>query len=186
MPPPGSALSRRRSMRDADWVSAMPLEPFNVLFLSTGNSARSILAECILDRTGGGRFRGYSAGSMPIGAVDPHILNLLRRLDYPTDALRSKSWDELAGPDAPEFDFIITVSDAAAGEICPIRPGKPMKTHWSIPGPADVKGTEAEIAAAFAEMYRMLQNRIDLLVSLPMDKLEGMSLKQRLDAIGME
>ena len=157
---------------------------FEVLFLCTGNSARSILAESILNRVGLGRFHAYSAGSMPTGKVNPHAMKFLENLDYPTDGLRSKSWDEFARPGAPEFDFIITVCDNAAGEACPIWPGKPMRTHWGVPDPAAATGSEAEIALAFADAYRMLSNRIELLVNLPIDKLDALSLKPRLDAIG--
>jgi protein-tyrosine-phosphatase len=162
----------------------MEREPISVLFLCTGNSARSILAECILDQTGQGRFRAYSAGSTPTGTVNPHTIKLLEKLGYRTDGLRSKSWDEFAGPQARVFDFIITVCDNAAGEVCPIWPGKPMRTHWGVPDPAGATGSAAEIALAFADAYRMLQNRIELLINLPLDKLDALSLKQRLDAIG--
>ena len=157
---------------------------FGVLFLCTGNSARSILAESILNHAGQGRFRAYSAGSQPVGRVNPRAISLLDKLGYPTAQLRSKSWSEFAGPGAPEFDFIVTVCDNAAAETCPIWPGRPMRTHWGIPDPAAVTGTEAELAAAFADAYRMLKNRIDILVNLPIEKLGAMGLKQRLDEIG--
>ncbi len=162
----------------------MSHQPYEVLFLCTGNSARSILAESILNRTGAGRFKAYSAGSMPTGKVNPFAIQLLESLRYPTDGLRSKSWDEFAAPGAPEFDFIITVCDNAAGEVCPIWPGKPMRAHWGIPDPAAVTGSDTEIALAFADAYRMLSNRVNLLVSLPMEKLDRLSLKRRLDDIG--
>jgi arsenate reductase len=162
----------------------MTREPFDVLFLCTGNSARSILAECILNRLGEGRFRAVSAGSMPAGTVNPNALALLRRLGYPTEGLRSKSWNEFAGPGAPEFDFIITVCDNAAGETCPVWPGKPLRTHWGVPDPAAVTGPPAEVALAFADAYRMLKNRIELLLHLPVEKLDSLSLKRRLDEIG--
>ena len=159
-------------------------DPFDVLFLCTGNSARSILAECILNRAGRGRFRAWSAGSMPTGQVNPYAIKLLNNLGYRTDQLRSKSWDEFAGEGAPRFDFIITVCDNAAGEICPIWPGQPMRTHWGIPDPAAVQGDEAQVALAFADAYRVLKNRIDLFTSLPIASLDQLSLKRRLDDIG--
>jgi protein-tyrosine-phosphatase len=157
-------------------------QPYDVLFLCTGNSARSILAECILNRMGAGKFRAFSAGSMPTGRVNPHAVALLEGLGYPTEALRSKSWDEFAG--GPEFDFIITVCDNAAGEVCPVWPGKPMQAHWGIPDPAAVEGRDPEIAVAFADAYRMLANRITLFINLPFEKLDRMSLKRSLDDIG--
>ena len=162
----------------------MDREPYEVLFLCTGNSARSILAESILNRMGAGNFRACSAGSMPAGRVNPHAISLLKSLHYPTDQLRSKSWDEFAQPGSTEFDFIITVCDNAAGEVCPIWPGKPMRSHWGIPDPAAAEGGAAEIALAFADAYRMLSNRITLLVNLPFEKLDALSLKRRLDDIG--
>jgi arsenate reductase len=160
----------------------MTSEPINVLFLCTGNSARSILAEAILNVGGQGRFRAYSAGSMPTGKVNPHALALLQRLGYETGGYRSKSWDEFAGDDAPQFDFIITVCDNAAGEVCPIWPGKPSKAHWGIPDPA--AAGEADIEQAFADAYRRMKARIDRFVALPLDKLDAPSLKQELGAIG--
>ncbi|HEX4097390.1 MAG TPA: arsenate reductase ArsC [Caulobacteraceae bacterium] len=158
--------------------------PYNVLFLCTGNSARSIIAESLLNRLGAGRFRAYSAGSMPAGEVNPHALALLTQMHYPTDGMRSKSWDEFAGPDAPRLDFVFTVCDDAAGEVCPIWPGQPMTAHWGLPDPAAATGSEAEIALAFADTYRMLSQRITIFVSLPLGKLDRMSLKRRLDDIG--
>ena len=161
--------------------------PFNVLFLCTGNSARSILAESIMNRVGSGRFRAYSAGSMPAGSVNPHALALLEKLNYPTDHLRSKPWDEFAvlnNPDAPDLDFVFTVCDNAAGEVCPIWPGQPMSAHWGLPDPAAVEGTAAEKALAFADAYRMLNNRISIFVNLPITSLDNMSLQKRLDDIG--
>jgi arsenate reductase len=159
-------------------------QPYDVLFLCTGNSARSILAESILNRAGAGRFKAWSAGSMPTGKVNPFAIQLLESLRYPTDGLRSKSWDEFAGEGAPEFDFIITVCDNAAGEVCPIWPGKPMRAHWGIPDPAAAIGSDTDIALAFADAYRMLANRVNLFISLPIDKLDRMSLKRRMDDIG--
>jgi arsenate reductase len=160
---------------------------FNVLFLCTGNSARSILAEAIIDRIGQGRFRGYSAGSMPRGEVHPMALDLLRRLNYRTEGLRSKSWEEFSranNPAAPELDFVFTVCDNAAGEVCPIWPGQPMTAHWGIPDPAAATGNDAEVALAFADAYRFLENRIGLFTSLPIDSLDRLTLQRRLDNIG--
>lgn len=157
---------------------------YTVLFLCTGNSARSILAESILNRLGLGRFRAFSAGSHPAGRVNPHAIALLKRLNYPTEVLRSKSWDEFAKPGAPELDFVFTVCDNAAGEVCPIWPGQPMTAHWGVADPAAVTGTPAEIAAAFADAYRMLERRLDIFVNLPITSLDKLSLQQRLDEIG--
>ena len=159
-------------------------EPYNVLFLCTGNSARSILAESVLNRLGNGRFRGFSAGSFPKGAVHPYALELLQRQDYPTGHLRSKSWDEFAGPGAEPLDFVFTVCDNAAGEVCPIWPGQPMTAHWGLPDPAAAEGTEAERRLAFAETLRMLRNRIGVFVNLPIKSLDKLSLQNRLREIG--
>lgn len=162
-------------------------QPFNVLFLCTGNSARSILAESIMNRVGAGNFKAYSAGSMPAGKVNPHAIALLQKLNYPTDQLRSKPWDEFAvlnNPDAPELDFVFTVCDNAAGEVCPIWPGQPMSAHWGLPDPAAVEGSDAEKALAFADAYRMLNNRISIFVNLPITSLDSLSLQKRLDDIG--
>ena len=157
---------------------------YNVLFLCTGNSARSIFGEVLVNRLGQGRFRGFSAGSHPRGEVNPHTLALLRRLLYPTDGLRSKSWDEFAQPDAPKIDFVITVCDDAASEVCPIWPGHPITAHWGVPDPAAVEGDEAQITRAFADAFLLLQRRISLLVSLPLEKLDKVSLQERLNTIG--
>ena len=160
--------------------------PFNVLFLCTGNSARSILAESIMNRVGAGKFKAYSAGSMPAGKVNPYAITLLQKLNYPTDQLRSKPWDEFAAlnnPEAPELDFVFTVCDNAAGEVCPIWPGQPMTAHWGIPDPAAAEGTQAEIAAAFAEAARQLGTRIRLFLSLPLETIDQMSLRTRLREI---
>jgi arsenate reductase (thioredoxin) len=159
---------------------------FNVLFLCTGNSARSIMAESILNRLGQGRFGAFSAGSFPAGGVNPHALELLRRLNYPTGELRSKSWGEFADKSAPELDFVFTVCDNAAGEVCPVWPGQPMTAHWGMPDPAAVEGTEAEKHLAFADTYRMLNNRISIFISLPMSSLDRLALQKRLDEIGRE
>ena len=160
------------------------MKTFHALFLCTGNSARSILAEAILDRLGAGRFKAYSAGSMPTGMVNPHAIALLKQMNHPTDGLRSKSWEEFSGPDAPTLDFVFTVCDNAAQEVCPIWPGQPMTAHWGLPDPAAVRGSEAEIALAFADTYRMLNQRLGIFANLPMDKLDRISLKRRLDDIG--
>ena len=162
----------------------MTQRPFEILFLCFGNSARSIMAEAILNHTGRGRFHAHSAGAQPVGTVNPHAATLLRNLGVAVDGLRSKSLDEFTGPEAPEFDFIITVCDTMAGESCPALPGTPMRTHWSIPDPATATGSEAEVAVVFAETYRMLKNRIDILISLPMDKLTGLAMKQHLEDAG--
>jgi protein-tyrosine-phosphatase len=168
-------------------MNAASARPYNVLFLCTGNSCRSILAEAILNRAAAGRFKAYSAGSHPTGAVNPHALDLLHRLNYPTEQLWSKPWDVFArdrNPEAPELDFVFTVCDNAAGEVCPIWPGQPMTAHWGVPDPAVFEGSEAEAAVAFADTYRMLANRIDLFVNLPIRSLDRLSLQKRLDQIG--
>ena len=159
-------------------------KPYNVLFLCTGNSARSILAESVLNRLGQGRFRGFSAGSFPKGQVHPYALQLLQRQNYPTDHLRSKSWDEFAEPGAEPLDFVFTVCDDAAGEVCPVWPRQPMTAHWGLPDPAAVEGSEAERRLAFAETLRKLCNRIDVFVSLPIESLDNSSLQSRLRDIG--
>ncbi len=157
---------------------------FNVLFLCTGNSARSIMAEAILNREGAGRFRAFSAGSKPKGTVNPHAIDLLRSVRYDTAGFRSKSWDEFAAPGAPEMDFVFTVCDDAAGEACPLWPGQPMIAHWGVPDPDKATGTHAEIGLAFAEAYRMLATRIGIFVNLPMAKLDKLSLQKHLRDIG--
>ncbi len=156
----------------------------NVLFLCTGNSARSILAEAIMNREGGGRFRAYSAGSQPRGEVHPVALVLLKRLNHDTGFARSKSWDEFAGPGAPVMDFVFTVCDNAAAEICPIWPGQPMSAHWGIPDPAVAAGNDVEVHLAFSEAYRMLANRISIFVNLPIASLDKLSLQTSLDEMG--
>jgi arsenate reductase len=158
--------------------------PFNVLFLCTGNSARSIIAEAILNRHGAGRFRAFSAGSQPKGQVNPHTLQLLDGLGYYTSGFRSKSWDEFAKSGGPAFDFVFTVCDDAAAEACPVWPGQPMTAHWGIPDPVEVRGTPAEIALAFKDAYRMLNQRIGLLAALPIQSLDRLSLQHRLTEIG--
>lgn len=156
----------------------------NVLFLCTGNSARSILAECALNRAGQGRFKAFSAGSQPVGTVNPHAIDLLQRQNFNTDGLRSKSWNEFAGMGAPELDFIFTVCDNAAGEVCPIWPGQPMTAHWGVPDPAAVEGDYESIMAAFFDAFRQLSNRISVFVDLPLESLDRLSLQNRLDGIG--
>jgi arsenate reductase (thioredoxin) len=157
---------------------------FNVLFLCTGNSARSILAEAILNEIGGGKFRAFSAGSQPKGQVNPNTIQLLQRLGYNTSAFRSKSWTEFAKPGAPPLDFVFTVCDNAAGETCPVWPGQPITAHWGVPDPAEATGSEAEVALAFKDAYRMLSHRIGILTALPIHSLDKLSLQQKLREIG--
>lgn len=157
---------------------------YNVLFLCTGNSARSIFGEALLNRTGHGRFKAFSAGSHPRPEVHPYARELLEKLDYPANTFRSKSWDEFAVAGAPELDFVFTVCDDAAKEPCPVWPGQPMSAHWGVPDPVTADGTEAERRLAFAEAYRMLNNRIAAFISLPIASLDRLSLKNRLDEIG--
>jgi len=158
--------------------------PYTVLFLCTGNSARSILAESLLNHHGRGKFRAYSAGSFPKGEVNPLALELLRRLDLPADGLRSKSWDEFAQPGAPELDFIITVCDNAAGEVCPVWPGHPVTAHWGLPDPAALEGTQAERLLAFREAVRVLENRIKPFVELPIASLDRLRVQEHVREIG--
>lgn len=157
---------------------------YNVLFLCTGNSARSILGEAILNRLGEGRFHAYSAGSRPAGKVNPHAIELLQCLHYPTEGLRSKSWDEFSGPDAPRMDLVLTVCDSAANDTCPAWPGHPMTAHWGIPDPAAVKGGDAEKRLAFSHAYRMLNDRISQFIDLPVESLDKARLRRRLAEIG--
>lgn len=157
---------------------------YNLLFLCTGNSARSILGEALLRHWGKGRFNAFSAGSLPKGAVNPLTIELLQAMKLPTEGLRSKSWDEFAKPGAPVMDFVITVCDQAASEICPIWPGQPITAHWGIPDPAAVEGTEAEKRTAFRDAFRRLDARIKLFMSLPMDKLDRLMLKRETERIG--
>jgi protein-tyrosine-phosphatase len=158
--------------------------PYNVLFLCTGNSARSILAESIMNRWGKGQFRGFSAGSHPNGKVNPLALDLLRSFDFPIEGVRSKSWDEFAGPGGIHFDFVITVCDNAAGEACPVWPGMPITAHWGIPDPAAVEGSEIEKKSAFTQAFRAMDRRIKLFLSLPIASIDQMRIKERMDAIG--
>ena len=156
----------------------------NVLFLCTGNSARSIMAEAILGREGIGRFRSFSAGSMPRGTVDPTARDVLAKLNHDVSGFRSKSWEEFAAPGAPELDFVFTVCDSAAAEVCPVWPGQPMTAHWGLPDPAAFAGPAPERYAVFFDAYRMLFNRISLFTNLPFGSLDGLSLQNRLSAIG--
>jgi arsenate reductase len=162
----------------------MATEPLNVLFLCTHNSARSVLAEVLLNKMGKGRFMAYSAGSHPAGRINPLALELLERNRLPTAGLRSKSWDEFARPGAPPLDLVFTVCDQAAGEMCPIWPGQPMTAHWGIEDPSAVQGTDEEKRKAFFKAYTQLQKRLSIFVSLPLDKLDRLALKRKLDEIG--
>ena len=159
-------------------------EPFNVLFLCTGNSARSVMAEAILNRVGAGKFRAFSAGSHPKGRIHPETIRLLQGLHYDTSGLRSKSWSEFADPGAPVLNFVFTVCDNAAGETCPVWPGQPMTAHWGIPDPAEATGSAAQVVLAFKEAYRMLERRIGIFVSLPLRSLDQLTLQNKLREIG--
>ena len=159
-------------------------QPLNVLFLCTGNSARSIIAESVLNRLGMGKFKAYSAGSKPLGNVHPYALDLLRKTNYDISHLRSKSWEEFAKDGLPDLDFVFTVCDNAANEVCPVWPGQPITAHWGLPDPAGSEGTEVERRLAFADTMRMLNQRIGIFVSLPLDQLSKLSLKAKLDEIG--
>ncbi len=162
----------------------MSERPYNVLFLCTHNSARSVIAEAILNRLGAGKFKGYSAGSSPRGQIHPYTIDVLRMKNHDVSELRSKSWDEFAGPDSPPLDFVFTVCDNAAGEVCPIWPGQPMTAHWGVPDPSAVQGTEAEKHHAFNETYRMMYQRIGIFTSLPLASIDRLKLQTKLDAIG--
>ena len=157
---------------------------YTVLFLCTGNSARSVIAEALTNRLGGGRFKAYSAGSMPKGEVNPHALSIIERLGFSTSDFRSKSWDEFAMPDAPALDFVFTVCDTAAGEVCPVWPGQPITAHWGVSDPAAVEGSESEIGMAFADATRQLRNRIQLFLALPLASIDRLSLQTKLREIG--
>lgn len=171
-------------MRLPHGLAIMTERPFNTLFLCTGNSARSIIAEAILNKIGQGKFRAYSAGSQPKGQVNPNTIQLLHGLGYDTSGLRAKSWNEFAKPGAPALDFVFTVCDNAAGETCPVWPGQPMTAHWGVPDPAEAQGSEAEIALAFKDAYRMLFQRIGIFTALPIRSLDKLSLQNRLREIG--
>jgi len=158
--------------------------PYNVLFLCTHNSARSVIAESIMNRLGAGRFKGFSAGSQPSGHIHSYSLDLLRQLNYDVAGLRSKSWDQFAAPDAPVMDFVFTVCDDAANEVCPVWPGQPISAHWGVPDPSTATGTEAEKRFAFADTHRMLSQRIGIFVNLPLTSLDSVALRNRLRAIG--
>ena len=160
--------------------------PYNVLILCTGNSARSILGEAVMNREGNGLFHAYSAGSHPSGAPNPFAISLLQREGFDTDFARSKSWDEFAGPDAPKMDFVFTVCDSAAAEACPYWPGAPMTAHWGLPDPAAVMGTDAEKALAFADTYRALVRRVQAFAALPIGSLDGLAMKTKLTEIGKD
>ncbi|MGB7258758.1 MAG: arsenate reductase ArsC [Pseudolabrys sp.] len=162
----------------------MPDKVYNALFLCTGNSARSVMAEALLNKLGRGKFRAYSAGSQPKGEVNPHTFQLLKSLGYDTSDFRSKSWTEFAKPGAPALDFVFTVCDNAAGEACPVWPGQPMTAHWGVPDPAEATGSEAEIALAFKDAYRMLNQRIGIFVALPISSLDALSLQAKIKEIG--
>ena len=161
-------------------------EPYNVLFLCTGNSARSILAEAYMNSLSGGRFKAYSAGSHPGGTVNPFALDVLRNARLPTDGLRSKSWDEFAVPGAPKMHFVFTVCDNAAGEVCPIWPGQPMTAHWPFPDPAAFEGSDAEKHALFLDVFRQTRARVDIFANLPLASLDKLALQKRIDEIGYD
>lgn len=158
--------------------------PYNVLFLCTGNSARSIIGEALINQWGQGKFKGFSAGSHPRGSVHPLALELLKRMNLPTAGLRSKSWDEFAAAGAPPLDFVFTVCDNAAAEVCPYWPGQPMTAHWGVPDPAAIEGSDTEKWLAFREAFRLLDNRIKIFTALPLASLDRIKLQARLDAIG--
>ncbi len=161
-------------------------KPYNVLFLCTGNSARSILAEAYMNSLPGGRFKAYSAGSHPGGTVNPHALDLLQTAGLPVAGLRSKSWDEFAVPGAPRMDFVFTVCDNAAGEVCPIWPGQPMTAHWPFPDPAAFEGSDTEKRAVFLDVFRQIRARVDIFTNLPIHSLDKLSLQKRIDEIGYD
>jgi arsenate reductase len=164
----------------------MTARPFNVLFLCTGNSARSIMAERLMEHWGKGRFRAYSAGSHPTGAVNPFAIQILTKARLPAEGLRSKSWDEFAAPGAPDLDFVFTVCDQAAGEVCPVWPGQPVTAHWGLPDPAAASGSDEQRLHAFREAFRILENRIKLFASLPIAKLDRLTLASKVREIGKD
>ena len=160
--------------------------PYNILVLCTGNSARSIMGEALFNTLGAGRFNAYSAGSHPSGKVNPFAIEQVRALGYPVEGLRSKSWDEFSGPGAPQMDFIVTVCDNVAGEVCPLWPGQPVTAHWRFPDPAAVEGTDEEKREAFARTLRQIRVRVQLFLSLPLETLDRMAIESRMKAIGRE
>jgi arsenate reductase (thioredoxin) len=164
----------------------MAHHPYNVLFLCTGNSARSIMAEAILNRAGVGKFRAVSAGSQPKGQVHPYAIDLLKKLHYDVTGLRSKSWKEFSSPDAPKLDFVFTVCDNAAKELCPVWPGQPMTAHWGVPDPASVAGTPEQIDRAFRDAFMILERRISLFLCLPLASLDRLAIKKEIDRIGRQ
>ncbi len=164
----------------------MTQQPLNVLFLCTHNSARSIIAEAVMNRLGAGKFKAYSAGSQPSGRVHPYAVELLQKLGYDTSGLRSKSWEEFSAPGAPQLDFVFTVCDNAANETCPLWPGQPISAHWGLPDPSAAEGSETEKRLAFADTHKMLYQRIGIFASLPLAALDSVSLKRHLDAIGKD
>jgi len=161
------------------------MSAYNVLFLCTGNSARSLMAEAILNQMGAGRFRGFSAGSHPAGLVHPRAAELLARNHYPTESLRSKDWNEFAAPGAPHMNFVLTVCDKAAGEVCPVWPGQPLSAHWGVPDPAAVRGDDETVAKAFTDAFSVISRRIALMVNLPFEKLDRLALQKELAGIGL-
>jgi arsenate reductase len=161
-------------------------KPYSVLILCTGNSARSIIGEALFNTMGAGRFKAYSAGSHPTGRVNSFAVEQVRALGYPAENLRSKSWDEFAAPGAPKLDFVITVCDNAAGEMCPLWPGQPITAHWGFPDPAAVEGTEDEKRAAFAHTVRQMRNRVQLFLSLPLETLDSLAIEKTMRAIGQQ
>lgn len=160
--------------------------PYNILILCTGNSARSIMGEALFNVLGAGRFRAYSAGSHPTGKVNPFAIEQIRVLGYPIEILRSKSWDEFARPDSPPLDFVVTVCDNAAGEVCPYWPGQPITAHWGFPDPAAVEGTDEEKRAAFTRTFHQIRNRVQLFLSLPLESLDNLAIEKKMRAIGQQ
>ena len=161
-------------------------KPYNILILCTGNSARSIIGEALFNTMGAGRFKAYSAGSHPSGKVNPFAIEQVRGLGYPVENLRSKSWDEFAVPGAPQLDFVITVCDKAAGEMCPLWPGQPVTAHWGFPDPAAAEGSDEEKRAVFAQTLRQMRNRVQLFLSLPLESLDQMAIEKKMRAIGQQ
>jgi arsenate reductase (thioredoxin) len=160
--------------------------PYNILVLCAGNSARSIMGEALFNTLGAGRFKAYSAGSHPTGRVNPYAIEQLRALGYPLEDLRSKSWDEFARPGAPQMDFVVTVCDKVAGEVCPLWPGRPVTAHWGFADPAAVEGTDKEKRAAFAQTLRQIRTRVQLFISLPLETLDRMAIEDKMRLIGRE